>query len=451
MKTSMLKVQVSSWLLVGSTWAAEPLPLSTSYWRDEAFLKSFNGSYRIEARIEPTVSSEERGLLVEVQELMKAGRREAALEKVEGSSLTDDSAALTFNLANLQFEEGELEEAIESYEKAIEAYPSFRRAHRNLAVALVRDERLEEALPHLLEAIRLGDSDGATYGLLGYCRLQRGEWASALQAYRLAQLAEPQVASWKAGIAQCLQQMEAREEAAALLDEVLRQRPAEASYAMLASSVLIELGRLEEAVKVLELPRRLGVLDGDGLLLLAELELRSGRVEGAAARVEEAFKGEVGPEPDRVVPVASLAMAAREWQLAGRLLELGAGEEEPAPRALRRLQARLLMESGEDPAGGAGQLRELLEEDPTDGEVLLALGRYEVAEGREGEGALLWERATAVPETAADAWIELARLRVTQERYQAALEAVDEALARRPGGELEAYRESLARLVEAAG
>ena len=50
--------------------AVEPLPISASYWKDPAFLKAFNGSYRIEARIEPSITSEERALLVELQQLM---------------------------------------------------------------------------------------------------------------------------------------------------------------------------------------------------------------------------------------------------------------------------------------------------------------------------------------------------------------------------------------------
>lgn len=447
---------IGHWLLViggslaGVGGAAEPLPLSTSYWRDPAFLRSFNGSYRIEARIEPSVSTEERGLLVEVQELMKSGQRKQALAKLKGSPLTKKSPALTFNLGNLQFEEGELEAAIGSYEEAIEAHPSFRRAHRNLAMAQVREEELDEALPHLLEAIRLGDSDGATYGLLGFCRLQRGEWASALQSYRLAQLTEPEVAEWKAGTAQCLQQMEAREEAAALLEEVVGQRPAESGYAMLLATVLIELGRQNEAVKALELPRRLGSLEPAGRMLLAELELRAGRVERAGQRVEEAFEvpeGQSKPTADQVLPVASLGLSVREWDFTQGVIDQIAELENPR---VTRLQGRLWIESGKDPEKGVELLESLLEMDPTDGMALLVLGKHAVSSGEPGRGELLLERATAVTEVAADAWVELVRLRVEQRRYEAALEALDRTLEIRPGGELEAYRESLQRLAEAA-
>lgn len=66
--------------------AIEPLPLSTSYWKSPAFLKQFNGSYRIEARIEPSVTTEERALLVKVQELMIKGERKSALALLEKSS-----------------------------------------------------------------------------------------------------------------------------------------------------------------------------------------------------------------------------------------------------------------------------------------------------------------------------------------------------------------------------
>ena len=431
--------------------AAEPLPLSTSYWKDPAFQKAFNGSYRIEARIEPVVSSEERGLLVEVQGLMEKGDRKAALAKLKGSALTPKSAALTFNLGNLQFEEGGLEDAVKSYESAIKDYPSFRRAHRNLAMALVRLEKTEDALPHLIEAVRLGDSEGATYGLLGYCRVERGEWASALQAYRMAQVSEPDTAEWKAGVAQCLQNLNARDEAVALLDEVIRQRPEVPSYSTLQASILLDLDRMEDAAKALEFPRRLGRLDADGLLLLADLDLRAGRPDDAREAAEEAFQPDMKPSTARVLSVVGAAMMLKEWELSELLIGKATPAEGEVPRELRLASARLKIDSAKAPDEGARELSALLKEDPTDGNALMALGKYEVSRGKPGEAELLFERATAVEETAADAWVELARLRVDANRYEDALKAVDEALKLRPGGSLDAYRASLAKLVDAAG
>lgn len=437
---------------------AEPLPLSTSYWRDPAFLKSFNGSYRIEARIEPVVTTEERGLLVEVQQLMAKDNRTGAIDQLQKSDLTEKSPALTFNLANLQFEEGNLEKAIEGYRKAIAEMPSFRRAQRNLAVALVRQNDLDAALPHLLEAIRLGDADGATYGLLGYCRLQRGEWASALQAYRLAQLSEPDTVDWLAGIAQCLQNLDAREEAAALLDEVVRKRPQESSYAILRASVLLDLDRRTDAVEALELPYRLGTLAPDATLLLADLHLRDGRTSVARERMQAAYVKEDATKPDvsRVAAITASALHLGDLEFAKEALALAAPKAgEPPSNVLRLLEAMILIQSKENVAGGVDILRDLIARDPADPRPLLELARHLISPANAsvealGEAELLLERAATQPEAEVEARLELARLNVRENRYEAAVEAAERAFSLDPRPEIREYLDSLKSLADAA-
>ncbi|MFK7911206.1 MAG: hypothetical protein AB8F34_11500, partial [Akkermansiaceae bacterium] len=132
MKFASYQLPVISALLVCFAGAAEPLPISKDYWKDEAFLKSFNGSYRINARIEPTVSTDERGLLVTIQKLMADGKREDALKKLKANPLIKTSAAVAFNAGNVEFELGNLKEAAGQYQSALKIFPSFRRAHRNL-------------------------------------------------------------------------------------------------------------------------------------------------------------------------------------------------------------------------------------------------------------------------------------------------------------------------------
>ena len=428
--------------------SADRLPLSTSYWKDPSFLKSFNGSYRIEARIEPSVTTEERGLLIEVQTLMAAQKRTAALERLQSSSLAKKSPALTFNLANLYFETGDIEKAIAAYQAALKDYPSFRRAHHNLALAYVRENKLPEALTHLTEAIRLGDSEGSTYGMLGYCRLAREEYASALQAYRLAQVTEPETAEWKAGIAQCLQNLDQQTEAIALLDEVIRSRPLEASYSVLQANILLELDQPEAAVKALELPHRLSLLDADNTLLLADLHLRANRMDTAKAAITAAFSGEKKPAEVAVLRLITTASSQSEWPLVKGLLEK-AKQEKPT-RALRLATARYLIESEENPASGAEELAKLIQEDPTDGEVLLTLAKHQSTSGQPDSAELLFERATADHSTAYEAHIELARLHVSQSRYAAALKSTDAALALNPTEALRNYRAALRQTLAAA-
>ena len=432
---------------ISPAFSAEPLPLSTSYWKDPAFLKSFNGSYRIEARIEPNVTTEERGLLVEIQNLMAAEKRSTALEKLAASSLTEKSAALTFNLGNLYFETGEMEKAIAAYEAALKQYPSFRRAHQNLALALVREEKLPEALEHLTEAIRLGDSSGSTYGLLGYCRLARQEYASALQAYRLAQVTEPDVPEWSAGIAQCLQNLDQKEEAAALLDEVVRKRPLEPSYSVLLSNILLELNKPSAAAKALELPHRLDLLTPDQILLLADLHLRAGLADPAKQAIEKAFADEEKkPTDDPVLRLITTASSRSEWPLVKDLLEK-AKTDKPS-RAMRLATARYLIASEEDPAAGTEMLEKLVSEDPTDGTAILALAKQK-SEAQPAAAELLFERATADPSTAYEAHVELARHHVSQSRYADALKSIDKALSLSPSESLRSYRAALQQALAA--
>ncbi len=447
----MIRIILLSWSFIPlAVVASEPLPLGSDYWKDPAFLKSFNGSYRIEARIEPAVSTQERGLLVEVQALMGKGQRANALAKLEGSSLSKNSAALAFNIGNLHFEEGDDGKATAAYQKAIDLYPAFRRALRNLAMSLVRQGEMEKALDPLLEAIRLGDSGGSTFGLLGYCRIHREEWASALQAYRLAQLTEPEVLEWKAGIAQCLQQTGGQEEALALLEEVIRQRPRVSSYAVLQATILLDLGRSEEAVKALDLPRRLGTLGQEGMLLLADLHLRSGRRASAHARVDEALAQGGKAATTSLVSLTYLALSLEEWKLAGKLVEAIKANEQEDKILQRRLEGHFLILSGEDRGQGVTILRNLLNDVPDDGKTLLILGRHLVAEKELEEAELLFERSTAVKSVAAEGWLELSSLRVEMQDYPGALRALDESLALQSSKSLLEYRTSLQSLVEAA-
>lgn len=433
--------------LILPAFSAEPLPLSASYWKDPAFLKSFNGSYRIEARIEPSVSTEERGLLIEIQTLMADGKRDAALEKLSSSKLTADSPALTFNLGNLHFETGDTRKAIVSYESALKAYPSFRRAHHNLALAHFRENGLAKALTHLTEAIRLGDSEGTTYGLLGYCRLARKEYASALQSYRLAQITEPEAPEWKAGIAQCLQNLDARHEAAALLDEVIRQRPGEASYAVLQANILLELGQPDRASKALELPFRLGKLDPDSSLLLAELHLRADRKPAAQSAIASAFSGERKPATPSLLRLIAAATDRSDWPLVKDLLER-AGDDTARP--LRLARAKYLIASAEDPTAGQTLLEKLTTEDPTDGAAILALANRLAASAQPDAAELLFERATADTASAYEAHIGLARIHVSQSRYADALKAIDTALTLQPTENLRTYREALQQTLSAS-
>ena len=455
MKFVSIQYSVFSCLLVTSLGAAEPLPLSSEYWKDAGFLKSFNGSYRINARIEPAVSTEERGLLVSIQKLMADGKRKDALKKLEASPLVKSSAAIAFNVGNIQFELGLLEESGKSYQRAIKLYPNFRRAHSNLGYVFSRQDDWEKAIPELEESIRLGDQNGATYGQLAYGRMQNEQYASALQAYRLAQVTQPESMDWKAGVAQCLQYLQRNEEALALMDEVIKARPAETSYYLLQSSILLSMDQVDEAITNLEFVRRLGKLDAENHLLLSTLHLRSGSSTLARPLMMKALTMETKSPPPTALNALQFVTEVRDWKLAR---DFASAIERAYPdiknaklkQQQRRLGALIDIDSGENPARGAEVLESLIGKDPLDAPSLILLGRYRVSEKRNQEAEMLFQQAARIESSTYDARVNLAKLYVSSARYRDAINQLDKALKIQPSIALETYRTALHDLAEAA-
>lgn len=455
MKFVSFQCLVFSALFVAPLGAVDPLPLSQEYWKDEVFLKSFNGSYRINARIEPSVSAEERGLLVSIQKLMAEGKREESLKKLQASPLVKTSAAIAFNVGNLQFELGELKKAAEAYQKAISVFPNFRRAHRNLGYVYARENDWEKAMPELEESIRLGDQDGSTYGQLAYGRLQNEQYASALQAYRLAQVTQPDSIDWKAGVAQCLQHLEQNREALALIEEVIQVRPNEPSYYLLQASIQLSMDRADEAIANLELVRRLEQLDADNYLLLATLHLRAGSSNLARPLMMQALELEVKPAQSAALNALEFVTRVRDWKLARSYADaLSKAYPEIKNAKLKQQQLRLGalidIDSGENPARGGKVLEDLIKNDPLDGEALILLAKYRVSEKRNQEAEMLLQQAARVENSGYDALVELAKLYVATKRYRDALDQLDDALNLRPSESLETYRAAVLNLAEAA-
>ncbi|MFC5049449.1 tetratricopeptide repeat protein [Rubritalea spongiae] len=431
-----------------AAFAGEPLPVSKEYWNDPSFVSSFNGSYKINARIEPTVSSEQRAMLVQVQERMKKGLRESALSLLVNSSLTKSSAALLYNRGNIELELGKSEEAIKSYKLALERFPSFRRAFKNLGTAYIQLSEYDEAEKALREAVKLGELDGSTLGLLGYCYLQNEQYASALQAYKMAQLTEPDVIDWKAGLAQCLGEVGDDEEALALLKEVVEARPTETSYQLLLVNIQLKLELEEDAIAGLELLRKQGLLEGRNLSLLASLYLRDEDLRMAKPVIAELQKSLSAESVASFLRTINEVVTIAEWEYAGELLEVVSAVDKNSKdqNTENRIKAFVLIQKGEE--GAVELLEKVLESDPLDGEALLMLAGVKAGEKDYEHAALLYERAEKIPAVQYRALVESAKVLVTQKRYKSALQQLIAAQELQPSDSLEKYLNAVESLAK---
>lgn len=410
-----------------STQAADPLPVSKDYWKSEAFRKSFNGSYRINARVEPFVDTAERGLLVEVQELMAKEQRTNALNKLKSSKLIKTSVAIMFNAGNLGYESGDLKVAEEQFLAAIKKFPTFLRAHQNLAVVYTQQDSYDKAFPHLLEAVRLGSQDGMVMGLLGYCYQQKGSFTSALQAFRNAQLTDSQNLEWKRGEAYCHDQLGDYAKALNLYEEVVKAKPDVANYALLLANLYQRLGRGEDAIVQLELLRRKSLLEDVDKIFLGELHLRYGSYELGTEVIREALKSDLLKEWDAAIEVVRFSLEREDVILAKEFHSLIKAETLDIHKnkvQYERLGAWVALsdDTEEDKQAAVAILQKMIEKNPLDADSLYLLAGYEAKIGNKEKALLLYQQSNNGEGLfKVRSLLESGKLLVGLKRYQEAL------------------------------
>jgi len=432
---------------------AAPLPIDPM-WSTDSFRKAFTASYGVDSRIEPKLTTEEKGELDLVAKKMASGDRPGAISLMVKSSLLEKSPAMLFNLGSLQFEEGESTQAMSNFRKALKIQPNFRDAHRNLAIAYVQAGNYKEAEPSLRRAMELGSQDGLTMGLLGYCLSQSGRSHDALQAYRMAKLTMPDELQWQLGEATALMDLDELQEAASIYEYVLKVSPKRVAVWVNLADVHLRQGNQLLAIADLEVARRLDVLDASAILSLGHLYLNETLIERAMNCYREALKDPVPLPLQKFADAVDYLVRHQLWKQARQFImeikEVGSYEEQikedsKSAHQFERAGAMIEIELG-DSESGASRLESLLKKDPLDGLILIILSEHFV-ENKETEKALmLLERAASIDEFAAQAQRSRGEILALRGDYVAALDALKNAQDIEPNGALEKYIESIERL-----
>lgn len=97
-----------------------------------------------------------------------------AIPELESALKPGASAVFDFTLGTVHFQTEDFTNAVKHYEAALAKFPDYRRAQRNLALALVRDAKFEQAVDPLTRTIALGGANSKIYGLLGFAHLNAG-------------------------------------------------------------------------------------------------------------------------------------------------------------------------------------------------------------------------------------------------------------------------------------
>ena len=437
---------------------AEPLPIDP-LWKSEDFRRVITGSFGIDTRIEPLITTDEEGYLNDSAQKMSAGDRKAAIEILAESSILENSPAMIFSLATLQFEEGDDKVALGNLEKAIEKFPNFRDAHRNLAVILVRLEKFEEAQEHLVRAIELGARDGLTFGLMGYCYSLNEDYQPALDAYRIAALTQPDQQQWKVGQAQALQALNRPTEAASIYQHIISENPSQLSLWLVEADAFISLNKNLDAIGNLELAHRAKALPADGTLSLGHLYLQNDLPDEALERYLAALAQDTPPELPRVVEALEFLTNIGQWEQATTFSNAIANSEpmqavissdevesETLSQLLRH-RALIELENG-NPEAGAKLVADWLSQEPLDGHAIIMLARFKQDAGLREEAEMLLEQAANLPEHAAAAHLAHGKLLVSVAEYNAAVEHLEQSHQLQPTESLAGYLEAVKELAD---
>ncbi len=397
---------------------------AASMWNDAEFVKSFTASYGVLSGFEPEISQPEKEALRSLLNVIK-NNPNGAIAALEKQIKPGSSAAFDFILGNLYFQQGNLNKAEQAYSAAVRKYRNFRRAHKNLGLVLVQNNKLGAAIPAISQALALGDVDGRSYGLLGYAYLTEGLYYPAEAAYRQAILMQPKVRDWKLGLARCLVETEDYGEAVALFDTLIKQEPDNVDFWLLQANALIGRDDTMAAARNIEVVRRMGKAKIPSLTMLGDIYMNNSRPELALSAYLEALEKSNDGNIRAIMRAASLftqtANFAEATTLIGKLrAKAGTELSEDNDLELLTLEAKIARAEGEKEIAFE-KLSLIVKRDSLNGEALIELGRYYEEKGDLERAINRFEQAEMIEAYERPALLAHAQALIRDKNYEKAL------------------------------
>ncbi|MHB9009355.1 MAG: tetratricopeptide repeat protein [Limisphaerales bacterium] len=412
-------------------------------WNDPEFTRRLVGSYGFLPEAEPRMTPEEQALFRDqIVPLLREDPRKA-IPALEAAIKPEASAVFDYTLGTVFFQSEDFVAAVKHYEAALAKFPDYRRAQKNLALALVREGRYAEAVRPLTRTITLGGADGRIYGLLGFALMNEERFQSALPAYQQALLYEPDNLDFQLGLVKCHLATANYEAAHALLGELLAKYPEKESLWALQARLYVQRNDLPNATVSYEILRRLGKATAPDLMLLGDIYMTREAPELALSAYLAALEQEGGQDLTRALRAAEILTSRGAWEEARRMFErirVVAGERLTGQDELTLLK----LETKATMATGAGEdaiqvLETVLRKNPLDGEALLLAGDYYARSGEPEKATFRYASAARVSGFEADAMVKHAQLLVKSQSYPAAVELLRKAQKLKPRDAIQRY------------
>jgi tetratricopeptide (TPR) repeat protein len=438
-------------LASGLAQAARPLP---NLWENPVFQKHLLGSFGINSEIEPGYKDDnESADFEQISKIMQTDADSALKALQQLANVSGASARIDFAIANILFQKDRRVEAEAWFKRAIGKFPNYRQAHNNLAIMYVQSSNHAKAAEHFTEAIRLGSSDGTTYGLLGVSYLGLENFISAEGAFRNAMILRPEVKDWEMGLIQALLRQEKWPEIISILNRLIEAKPEDSTlWELQAGAYLGQKNSLAAAANY-EIMDKLGKLNAEQLSTLGDIYINEGMFDVAADAYVRAFeKAGVAAGVERPLRAADILLGREAYDAARDLVQKvqkvsGTNIKPADSRKLLKIEAKIGMAEGrEDDA--AKSLMEIVTLDPLDGDSLILLGQYFQGKNEIEKAIARFEQAAAVPEFEQTAKVRHAQLLVSRGKYGDAIPLLKRAQEVKPSEGVGRFLEDLERYMK---
>lgn len=420
--------------------------------RSPAFQEQFAQSYIAETELEPTVTLPEREDLQEVLNAIAGDDLDGAIALLSERGGPAASATFDFMLGNIHFQREDNAAAIAAYDLAVAKYPKFLRAWKNKGICHIRSGDFEGAIGAFTRVLQLGRADAVTYGLLGWAYGNAERFLPSESAYRMAILLDPETADFQMGLARALFKQGRFEVAAALVGELLLDRPESPELWLLQANAYIGMKEPMRAAENFEIVDTLGASTPETLNNLADIYRFEDLHALAVERFLAALDLDASLSPERAIAGAQFIVLKGANEEGKRLL---AGIEARREGALSEVQRTELLRIRSRIAAmeGASEeeasvLEEIVALDPLDGDAMVRLGRYQRGLGAIEQAIFWYERAAQLDAHEADAKSAWGQLLVSEGRYDEALPLLRRSLELKPRQSLEDYLKQVESLAK---
>jgi tetratricopeptide (TPR) repeat protein len=154
-----------------------------------------------------------------------------------------------YNLGRLHLEAADLERGIAEMQAALRLHPDFPEAHQALGIAYAEQQRFDDAIVHLQRALVLAPDLTMIRNHLGRIFLAQGRLEQAVETFKVLVERNPDIAEARHNLAVACARQGQQELAIEQFSQALRLRPRFHAARLDLVALLLEMGRLPDALE----------------------------------------------------------------------------------------------------------------------------------------------------------------------------------------------------------